>query len=344
MNTDKNKSFLLLLMLILLILTLVSNIFIGAFDISLAEIKDLLSKDDKNKLIYEVLIQIRIPRVLLGLCVGMAFGLCGMIMQTLFRNPLADPSLIGVASGASAGVVIVMLLISFFPVFAQSIVANYFSVPLSAFLGAIITIILIYKLSIVYGKVSVSMMLLGGIAINSLLGALIGIFSYVSDDAALRSFTFWTLGSLNSGNYNNILILLPINFLILIIVLFLKNDLNLMLLGEDEAKNSGVNVEVLKKVLIICVALGIGVSVAFCGIIGFIGLVVPHISRLIIGSNHKYVLPFSAMCGAFTLIWADTIARTIIEPAELPIGIITAIVGAPFFMWLLLKSKKEMIM
>ncbi len=344
MRDDSKKNFLLILMLVLLGLTLISNVFIGAFDIFLEEIKNLITNPKDNKLIYEVLVQIRIPRVLLGLVVGMAFGLCGTIMQTMFRNPLADPTLIGVASGASAGVVLVMFAISFFPIFAQSFLMSSFVIPLSAFLGAMITIILIYKLSIVYGKVSVPMMLLGGIAINSLIGALIGIFSYISDDGALRSFTFWTLGSLNTATYNSVFILVPINVFILFIVLKRKDELNLLLLGEDEAKNAGVNTEVLKKLLIICVALGIGISVAFCGIISFIGLIVPHISRMIVGSNHRYILAFSAMMGAFTLIWADTLSRIVIQPAELPIGIITAIVGAPFFMYLLFKSKKEMVL
>lgn len=343
MFTSVNKNTLLLVMLAFLLLTLLSNVFIGAFSISFDDIKNVFINPKENKLIYEVLVQIRIPRVLLGLVVGIAFGLCGSIMQTLFKNPLADPSLIGVSSGASAGVVLYMMVAGFLPILSNEFFSSYFSVPLSAFLGAIITIYVIYKLSNVYGKVSVSIMLLSGIALNSLLGALIGIFTYISDDTALRSFTFWTLGSLNGANFSNILILVPINIFILIVVLLKKNDLNLLLLGEDEAKNSGVNVEILKKVLVVCVALGIGVSVAFCGIIAFVGLVVPHISRLIIGSNHKYYLPFSAMFGGFVMIWADTISRTMIQPSELPIGIITSILGAPFFIWLLLKSKKEMV-
>ncbi len=248
-------------MLIVLLLTLLSNIFIGPFSISFEDLKQVFTNPEDNKLVYEVLVQIRIPRVLLGLVVGIAFGLCGAIMQTLFKNPLADPSLIGVSSGASAGVVLYMMAAALFPILSNEILSSYFSIPLSAFLGAIVTIYIIYKLSSVYNKVSVSIMLLSGIALNSLLGALIGVFTYVSDDAALRSFTFWTLGSLNGANFSNIFILVPINIFILIVVLLRKNDLNLLLLGEDEAKNSGVNVELLKKVLVICVALGIGVSV-----------------------------------------------------------------------------------
>lgn len=331
-------------MFFILVLTIILNIFIGAFSLSLKDIMTVFTNPSENQLIYEILVQIRVPRVLLGFSVGMAFGLCGAIMQTLFRNPLADPSLIGVSAGASAGVVVFMLLVSFVPFFANEIFTRYFSIPFFAFAGAIISIYLIYKLSMVYNKVSVAIMLLSGIALNSLLGALIGVFTYVSDDNSLRSFTFWTLGSLSKAEYSNIIILLPINIIILFIVLSKKNDLNLLLLGEDEAKNSGVNTEVLKKVLVVCVALGIGISVAFCGIIGFIGLVVPHISRLIIGSNHRYYLPFCAMFGAFTLIWADSIARIIIQPAELPIGIITSILGAPFFMYLLIKSKKQLVL
>lgn len=331
-------------MFFLLVFTLLSNIFIGAFSISFYDIKELFKNPNENQLLAEVLIHIRIPRVLLGFTVGMAFGICGAVMQTLFRNPLADPSLIGVSSGASAGVVVFMLLGSFTTFFANKFVQTYFSIPLFAFLGAIFAIFLIYKLSTIYNKVSVAIMLLSGIALNSLLGSLIGIFTYISDDNTLRSFTFWTLGSLSKAEYSNIIVLVPINIIILFIFLSKRNELNLLLLGEDEAKNSGVNTELLKKVLVVCVALGIGVSVAFCGIIGFIGLVVPHISRLIIGSNHKYHVPFCAMFGSFTLIWADTIARVIIQPAELPIGIITSILGAPFFMWLLIKSKKQMVL
>lgn len=307
------------------------NFFLGAFSISMKEFVDFLSSN-ANELVSGVLIDLRLPRILLSSLVGMAFGICGVIMQTMFKNPLADPSLIGVASGASAGVVLMML---FLPSFENGIV-------IAAFLGSAITIVLVYRLSITYGKVSVVIMLLSGIAINALLGALIGVFSYVSDDASLRSFTFWTLGSFSASSYEALFYLLPINIVVFGIVMWKKNSLNLLLLGEDEAKNAGVNVEVLKKILIVCVALGIGVSVAYCGIIGFVGLVVPHISRLLVGANHRFLLPLSAILGALTMLWADTISRTVIAPAELPIGIITALIGAPFFMWLLLASKKEL--
>lgn len=330
-------------MFALLLLTVVVNIFLGAFDVTLQEAWQ--SMFDHESIYYQVVTRLRIPRILMSLVVGIAFGICGTVMQTLFKNPLADPSLIGVSAGASAGVVLFMLLTSLFNISETAwgkYFINYFTVPTSAFVGAIFTIWLIYKLSKVYGKISVSIMLLSGIALNALLGALIGMFTYVSDDATLRSFTFWTLGSLSSASYRNLLVLTPAIVLIFLATMYKRSELNLLLLGEDEAKNAGANTELLKKMLVVSVALGIGISVAYCGIISFVGLVVPHISRLLIGSNHNYLLPFSGLFGGFMLIWTDTIARTVISPAELPIGIITALFGAPFFLWLLLQTKKEM--
>ncbi len=318
----------------LLLFTMIVNIFIGAYSLSFDEVFSALTFS-KQSVASHVLMELRIPRILLALAVGISFGVCGCIMQTLFKNPLADPSLIGVSSGASVGVVLFMLFKDFIPL------NGMFGIPFFAFIGAVLTIYLIYKLSSVYNKVSVSIMLLSGIAINALLGAVIGVFTYVSDDSALRSFTFWTLGSLNGANYENVSLLLPINVVIFWVIMKKKSELNLMFLGEDEAQNSGVNVEWLKRIVVICVSLGIGVSVAYCGIIGFVGLVVPHISRLIIGSNHKYLIPFCAFFGGFTMIWADSVARVSIAPAELPIGIVTSILGAPFFMWLLLRMKRR---
>jgi len=184
-------------------------------------------------------------------------------------------------------------------------------------------------------------MLLAGIAINAMLGALVGLFTYLSSEEELKSFMFWTMGSLANADMKAILTIFPIVIITLLFAISKQVELNLMLLGEDEAKNSGVNAEGLKKMIIFFVSLAIAVSVAFCGIIGFIGLVVPHISRILVGSNHKYYLPLSAILGSFILLWADTIARTIISPAELPIGIITALLGAPFFLWLLVKNRQN---
>jgi iron complex transport system permease protein len=326
---------------ILLIISMIFNITIGAFNISFSQILNTLSNPQDNKIYYQVLVDIRVPRIILGVLVGVAFGISGAMMQTLFKNPLADPSIIGVSAGASAGVVIFMLLGSFLPALLYEGLLSYLSLPLSAFLGAAITIFAIYKLATIYNKVAVTVMLLAGIAINAMLGALVGLFTYVSTEEELKSFTFWTMGSLAEGNMQVILIMVPIVAGTYIFAVSKKVELNLMLLGEDEARNSGVNAERLKKFIIFFVSLAIGASVAFCGIIGFIGLVVPHIARLIVGSNHKFYLPLSAILGAFVLLWADSIARIIIAPAELPIGIITALLGAPFFLWLLIKNRQN---
>lgn len=324
----------------LLGLSIALNITIGAFSISISEVVNALFNPTQNQIYYQVIADIRFPRVILAVLVGVAFGISGAMMQTLFKNPLADPGLIGVSAGASAGVVIFMLLGKFLPDILYTGVFSYLSLPFSAFLGAVLTIFVIYKLATVYNKVAVTVMLLAGIAINAMLGALVGLFTYVSTEEELKSFTFWTMGSLADGDIKVILTLLPIVFFTYIFAHKKKIELNLMLLGEDEARNSGVNAERLKKMIILFVSLSIGASVAFCGIIGFIGLVVPHIARLLVGSNHKFFIPLSAILGAFVLLWADSLARTIVAPAELPIGIITAILGAPFFLWLLMKNRQ----
>ncbi|WP_198304324.1 FecCD family ABC transporter permease [Arcobacter vandammei] len=338
-----NKKTVISILMILTIISVIINIAIGAFSITFEEILNTLKNPSENLIFYQVLSEIRLPRIFLAILVGIAFGLSGALMQTLFKNPLADPSIIGVSAGASAGVVLFMLLGSFLPFALTTGILSYFSLPLSAFLGAVITIFLIYKLATIYNKVAVTIMLLAGIAINAMLGALVGLFTYVSTEEELKSFTFWTMGSLAHGDMKVILTLIPIVIVTFIFAYSKRVELNLMLLGEDEAKNSGVNAERLKKLIILFVSLAIGISVAFCGIIGFIGLVVPHIARMLVGSNHKYYIPLSAILGAFILLWADSLARTIVSPAELPIGIITALLGAPFFLYLLIRNRQATI-
>lgn len=335
------KKYLIAIFLLILVISVFFNITIGAFSISISEVIASLLNPSKNQIYYQVISDIRIPRVVLGVLIGVAFGISGAMMQTLFKNNLADPGLIGVSAGASAGVVIFMLLGKFLPAVLYSGFLSYLSLPFSAFLGAVLTIFVIYRLASVYNKVAVTVMLLAGIAINAMLGALVGLFTYVSTEEELKSFMFWTMGSLADGDWKIIFTLIPIVLATYLFASRKKVELNLLLLGEDEARNSGVDAERLKKMIILFVSLSIGASVAFCGIIGFIGLVVPHIARLLAGSNHKYLIPLSAILGAFILIWADSLSRTILAPAELPIGIITAILGAPFFLFLLLKNKQN---
>jgi len=337
----KNKKLVLIGIGILLFISILLGSTMGAFKMEFKQIIDTLLNPYKFPINYKVLLDIRFPRIILEILIGVAFGISGAMMQTLFRNPLADPALIGVAAGASGGVVTFIMLGSFLPTIFISGLLSYFTLPISAFLGAVATTIAIYKLATFYKRVLISIMLLAGIAINALVGSLIGLFSYVSTDEQLRSFTFWTMGSLANADKINIAILTPIIILTTIFSISKTEELNLLLLGEDEARQAGVSTEIFKKQIIICVSLAVGVGVAFCGIIGFIGLIIPHISRFIVGSNHKYMIPLSALMGAFVLIWADAFSRTIIAPAELPIGIVTSILGAPFFIYLLLKNRQD---
>jgi len=281
--------------------------------------------------------QIRMPRTLLGLAVGAVLALCGVAMQGLFRNPLADPGLIGVSSGAALGAAVAIVggaAMGGMPeVFAPYLLS------LCAFLGGLVVTALVYRLGRRNGQTSVTTMLLAGIALNALAFACIGLFTYLADDATLRTLTFWNLGSLNGASYAR---LWPLLLVTLAVALWLPRRaqaLNALLLGESEARHLGVAVERLKRELVFCTALGVGAAVAAAGMIGFIGLVVPHLGRLLVGPDHRVLLPASALAGASLLLLADLFARLILSPAELPIGIVTALIGAPFFLYLLLRGR-----
>lgn len=284
-----------------------------------------------------ILGQIRMPRTLLGLAVGAVLALCGVAMQGLFRNPLADPGLIGVSSGAALGAAIAIVggaaLGGLPELFAPYLLS------LCAFLGGLMVTALVYRLGRRNGQTSVTTMLLAGIALNALAFACIGLFTYLADDATLRTLTFWNLGSLNGASYAR---LWPLLLVTLAVALWLPRRaqaLNALLLGESEARHLGVAVERLKRELVFCTALGVGAAVAAAGMIGFIGLVVPHLVRLLVGPDHRVLLPASALAGTSLLLLADLFARLILAPAELPIGIVTALIGAPFFLYLLLRGR-----
>ena len=281
--------------------------------------------------------QIRLPRTLLGIGTGGVLALAGVAMQGLFRNPLADPGLIGVSSGAALGAAIAI-------VFGASIgglpeVFAPYLLSACAFVGGLLVTALVYRLGRHNGQTSVATMLLAGIALTALAGALIGLFTYLADDATLRTLTFWNLGSLNGASYPCLWPLLLITLLVACWLPRRVNALNALLLGESEARHLGFDVERLKIELILCTALGVGAAVAAAGMIGFIGLVVPHLLRLIVGPDHRVLLPASMFGGAILLLLADLIARLALAPAELPIGIVTALIGAPFFLYLLVRGR-----
>jgi len=292
-----------------------------------------------------VLWAIRLPRVCLGVLVGAALGLAGASMQGLFRNPLADAGLIGISSGASlAAVGTIVLEVKLVALFAGLAAVRealgFYLLPTVAFAGACGTTLLVYRISREGGRTVVATMLLVGMAITALTGALTGLLTYVATDEQLRSITFWGLGSLGGASWPTVLRLLPFLGLPLLWLPRLGKSLNLLALGEEQARHLGLPVARLKRRLIGLATLAVGASVAVVGTIGFIGLLVPHLIRLVAGPDNRRVLPGSALGGASVLVLADTLARTVVAPAELPIGILTALLGAPVFLWILLRQRQ----
>lgn len=285
-----------------------------------------------------ILFDIRMPRTVLGALVGASLAVSGAVMQGLFRNPLADPGLVGVSAGASLGAICAIVLGGALPP-AIAAMTGFYTVPLAAFLGGWGTTMLLYAVSTRHGRTSVAVMLLAGIALGALTGALSGLLVYKANDAQLRDLTFWGLGALAGATWIKVLVAGPLILLALIVAPFLARGLNGLTLGEASAHHLGLPVQRIKRVAILTVAGATGASVAVSGGIGFVGIVVPHLLRLAIGPDHRWLLPCSATFGATLLLIADMIARNVVAPAELPIGIVTAIIGGPFFLYILLRNR-----
>lgn len=285
-----------------------------------------------------IVFDIRLPRAILGVLIGASLAVSGAVMQGLFRNPLADPGLVGVSSGAGLGAISVIVLggTSLAPVTS---LFGIYSLPFAAFLGGLATTFVLYRVATRRGQTSVATMLLAGIALGAMAGAFSGLLVYLADDRQLRDLTFWGLGSLAGATWIKIAAAGPIIVLALLAAPFLARGLNALSLGEATAHHLGVPVQVVKRVAIVTVAGATGASVAVSGGIGFVGIVVPHLLRLLIGPDNRYLLPAAALLGASLLLLADSVSRTIVAPAELPIGIVTAAVGAPFFLWILLRRR-----
>jgi len=285
-----------------------------------------------------ILFDIRLPRLALGILVGAALAVSGAVMQGLFRNPLADPGLVGVGAGAGLGAIGAIVLGTMLPLALRGAL-GYYLVPVAAFIGGWLTTILLYRMSTHRGRTSVAVMLLGGIAIAALAGALSGILIYMANDAELRDLTFWGLGSLAGATWDKVALGGALIVLALGATPFLARALNGLALGEGPAAHLGVPVQKMKNAAILTVAAATGAAVAVSGGIGFIGIVVPHLLRLMIGPDHRWLLPNAALLGASLLILADMIARSVVAPAELPIGIVTATLGGPFFLWILMRNR-----
>lgn len=330
----------------LLLISFLLNVGFGAVSMSVPQSLAILADAAgmKTSVLYEpqqasVLMSIRLPRVLLALLIGAGLGISGAAMQGLFRNPLADPSLIGISSGASLSAVAFIVAGIQFSAVLSGLLGVY-ALSVVTFLGAFVTAIVVYRLSQVSGKTIVSMMLLTGIAVNALTSAMTGFFTYSANDAQLRSIVFWTLGSLGGASWSNLAGVLPFILIPVLILPGLAKQLNSFALGESSAAHLGVNTEKIKRLIVILTALCVGASVAVAGVIVFIGLIVPHVMRMIAGPDHRYLLVFSALFGAVLLLNADLVSRTVFAPSELPISVITGMIGAPVFLYLLLKERK----
>ena len=287
-----------------------------------------------------IFLSIRSPRVTLAVLVGMALAVSGASLQGLFRNPLADPGIIGVSSGAVAAVV---CLLFFSTALGQIMSPNALKLiqPIAGFLGGSVSTLLVYSLATTGKYTDMTSMLLGGIAIGTLSSALVGIFIFMSDDNQLRSITFWLLGSISGATWSSIITAGPIILLSTFILALLGSHLNALSLGDNVAFHIGVRVESSKRLVIILACCATGAAVCISGMIGFIGLVAPHIVRLSIGADHKFLVPTAALLGSFILLLADLLARTLASPAEIPLGVVTSLIGAPFFLWLVFRNKTK---
>ena len=327
-----------------LLVILVLSLSQGAFHIPTETVAQIflaklgLGEADYTLQQYNVLWQIRLPRILLAMIVGGALGISGAALQGLFRNPLVEPGIIGVSSGAALFAVIFIVFGSSLTFFSDTFGA--FTLPIMAFIGGLLSVFLVYQLASGQGKTDISLLILAGVAINALAGALIGLAIFYGDDAAIRNYTFWSLGDVGGASWDKVGIACLLAIVPAGIILSQHRGLNALAMGESEAFHIGINVQKVKYIVLFFSALMVGAGVSMTGVIGFVGLIVPHLIRLVFGADHRLVLPASFLLGALLLAVADLLARTIVSPAEMPIGILTAIIGCPFFIWLIRNIRK----
>lgn len=331
--------------IVLLLLIIIGSTNIGVANISFVQTtKIILSKIPLiNKLILLdnikessviIILKLRLPRIILACLVGAGLSIVGASFQGMFKNPMADPYVLGISSGAALGATLTIVFGIERHVVGISVTA------LCAFVGAVVTTLTVYNVARVGNKVPSTSLLLSGVAISFLLSSLISLIMTFKREHIER-IVMWTMGSVSTASWNQVLVLLPIVVVSTIILYFFSRDLNVFLLGEDNARTMGIEVEKLKKYILLLCTLQVAVAVSVSGIIGFVGLIVPHGVRILTGSDNRIVIPFSALGGAIFLVICDTIARSIVPPIEIPVGIITSIFGVPFFMYLLYKTKKK---
>ncbi|MDO0915462.1 iron ABC transporter permease [Streptomyces sp. DT2A-34] len=312
---------------------------IGAYPIRVGDVlasvqhKVGLGGGESDRVAESVLWNVRFPRIVLALLIGASLGCAGALMQGVFGNPLAEPSTIGVSLGAAVGAVAALSL-------GLTFLGNW-TLPAMAFVAGLGTVLLVYAMSRSGGRTEVVTLILMGIAVNAFAGALIGLFIFLADTAAVNQITFWQLGSLAQSTWPKVAAVLPCAVVGLVVAPLYARRLDLLALGDRPARHLGVDVERMRVALILVVALLTAAAVSVSGVIGFIGLVVPHLLRMAAGPGHRFLIPGSALGGAVVLLAADLAARTVAAPAELPLGVLTALLGSPFFFWLLRRTRRR---
>lgn len=318
------------LMLISMLAAMAIAANLGAMTLSLRALWQAPLSD----MVWQIWLNIRLPRVLLAVLIGMALAVSGAVMQGLFRNPLADPGLLGISSGAGLAVAIAISL----PLALPPLLALWLP-SLAAFLGSLAVMAVIFSLSrLALGNLA--RLLLVGIAINALCSSVVGVLSWLSNDQQLRQLSLWGMGSLSQAQWPMLAVCAAFILPSLLLTLLRARHLNLLQLGEEDAHYMGIDVRRTQRQLLVLRALLVGAAVSVSGIIGFVGLVVPHMMRFCLGSDHRWMLPGSALAGAILLLLADTLARTIVAPAEMPVGLLTSLLGGPWFLWLILRQQR----
>ena len=329
-------------LLVLLLVTFVAALASGVVPVPLGALwriaSALVTGGDLESVPERVFVAIRLPRALLAVLTGAGLGAAGAAMQGLFRNPLADPGLMGVTAGASLAAALMIVVVGALGQVSGAL--GLLLLPGAAFVGALGATSLIWGFAQRAGAVRLTTLLLAGIAVNAVAFAGVGFLTFIASDAQLRELTSWNLGSLNGASWGGVAASAPFVLLCVLGLPRLAKALNALALGEEDAGYLGVDVERTKRLVLVLVSLGTGATVAFTGAIGFIGLVVPHLVRLAIGPDHRTLLPGSALLGAIVLTLADTVGRVAVAPSELPVGVVTALLGAPFFLWLLRAARR----
>lgn len=331
-----------LISLIILVLAMLVSVLVGSVFISPATLMDLVSSAfagkastlDPNGTFAAILLQLRIPRAVLLLLVGASLAGSGSAYQGLFRNPLADPFLIGVSSGAGAGAVIAMTIQ--WPYTTLGLMA----VPISAFLGALLAVFVVAQLARVGKTIPTTNLILAGVSVSAFASAVTSLLM-INSTGELRRAIVWLMGGSTLTGWGPVLAVLPYAVIGLIVLLLLGHPLNVLQFGDEQAQQLGIPVQKVRIVIIVAATLVTAAAVAYAGVIGFVGLVIPHIVRILWGGDYRRLLPLSMICGASLLLITDVAARTISAPQEIPVGIITSLIGAPFFLWVLKRSKSQ---